>query len=185
MMRKVRKSTPLKYLIPPNVGDRPSHQLRTEEDGNEWKPTLPYQLAVHRLYAVSFSIILRRRITLIPTVPLPYDNYMCSATQEVVLTAADYCVWVLGDDVFRKQPGFSPRTCEWNRHALSAYTWTRIIWGHKKMAHHIKKADSPSCTCSEAEETGHQFVFDCPRSERIQAEFVADKSTWEELDNVD
>jgi len=30
---------------------------------------------------------------------------------------------------YRQQPRFNPRTCEWNRHSLSAYTYTRTERG--------------------------------------------------------
>ena len=65
---------------------------------------------------------------------------------------------------WRQQPGFNPRTCEWNRHCLSAYTWMTTERGPQNVwLHHIKKVDSPSCACGAAEETGHHLVFECPR----------------------
>ena len=86
----------------------------------------------------------------------------------------------------RQQPGFNPRTCEWNRHSGSAYTWTRSERGpQNKWLHYIKKVDSPSCAGGSAEETGHHLVFECPRYEGIRREFLVGKSSWEELDKPD
>ena len=87
---------------------------------------------------------------------------------------------------FRLQPGFNPRTCEWNRHSLRAYTWTRTERGpQNKWLHHIKKAASPSCACGGEEETRKHIVLECPLFEAIQAEFIGEKSSWEELDKAD
>ena len=86
---------------------------------------------------------------------------------------------------FRLQPGYNPRSCEWNRHSLSALTWTRTERGpQNKWLHHIEKVPSPSCTCRAAEESGHN-VFECPRFRAIWAEFLGDKNSWEELDKPD
>ena len=86
----------------------------------------------------------------------------------------------------RQQPGFNARSCEWNRHALSAYTWTRTERGpQNKWLHHIKEVDSPACACGSAEETGHRLVIECPRHERIRREFLRGKGSWEELDEAD
>jgi len=54
-----------------------------------------------------------------------------------------------------------------------------------KWLYHIKKAPSPTCACGAAEETGSHLVFECPRFEANRAEFMGDKSTWEELDKAD
>jgi len=87
---------------------------------------------------------------------------------------------------YRQEPGFNPRSAEWNRNSLSAYTWARTERGpQKKWLHHIKKVDSPSCACGVAEQTGHHLVFECPRHEAIRREFLAGKSSWEELDKAD
>ena len=87
---------------------------------------------------------------------------------------------------YRQQLGFNPGTCEWNRHSLSAYTWTRTERGpQNKWLHHIKKVDSPSCACGAAEETGNHLVFECPRFEGIRVEFLGDKSSWQELDQAE
>ena len=70
---------------------------------------------------------------------------------------------------YQQQPEFNPRTCEWNRHSLSAYTWTRTERGpQNKWLHHIKKVDSPSCACGAAEQTGHHLVFECPRHDESE-----------------
>jgi len=87
---------------------------------------------------------------------------------------------------FRQQPGFNPRTCEWNRQALSAYTWTRTERGpQNKWLHHIKKANSPLCSTCGATETGHHMVFECLKYEGIRREFLAGKGSWEDLDKAD
>ena len=82
----------------------------------------------------------------------------------------------------RQQPGFNPRTCEWSRQAISAYTWTRTERGpQNKWLHHVKKANSPACNCGAPEESGHHLVFECPRHAAIRGDFLAGKKSWEEL----
>ena len=65
----------------------------------------------------------------------------------------------------RQQPGFNPRTVEWDRHTLSAYTWARTEHGpQRKWVHHLKKADSPACTaCTAPAQSGRHVVFECPQ----------------------
>ena len=84
----------------------------------------------------------------------------------------------------RIQAGFGHRRSEWNQHSLSAYTWMRTDRGpQKQWLHHIGKAASPRCSCpDEPPETGHHLVFSCPRFARPRAEFLGERTSWEELD---
>jgi len=86
----------------------------------------------------------------------------------------------------RQQPGFNPRTCEWNRHSMSAYTWTRTERGpQNKWLHHIKKTDCRSCSYGPQRQSGYHLVFECAKHEEIRRNFLAGKSSWEELDEAD
>lgn len=82
----------------------------------------------------------------------------------------------------RTAPGFGVRRCEWNRHALSAYTWLRTDRGPQRYwLHKIGKADTSSCPCGFHTENGHHIVFECPLY-HTQRKYMGNAKEWEEID---
>ncbi|KAF8451403.1 hypothetical protein BGX38DRAFT_1269417 [Terfezia claveryi] len=86
----------------------------------------------------------------------------------------------------RMKAGYGIRRVDWNRHALSAYTWLRTNRGpQKSLLHHIGKAESAECACGYPSETGEHIVFRCPRFDWSRRALLGEKSSWEELDKPD
>lgn len=71
----------------------------------------------------------------------------------------------------RCQPTFPRGTAiNWDRHALSAYTWMRTERGPQKAwLHLIGQAENPNCLCDGlTPQSGHHITFDCPLHARRQ-----------------
>lgn len=82
----------------------------------------------------------------------------------------------------RTAPGSGVSRCEWNRHALSAYTWLRTDRGPQKWwLHKIGKADTSSCQCGHHTENGHHITFECPLY-HIQRQAMGNIKEWEDID---
>ncbi|RPB18667.1 hypothetical protein L211DRAFT_718874 [Terfezia boudieri ATCC MYA-4762] len=82
----------------------------------------------------------------------------------------------------RTAPGFGVRRCEWNRHALSAYTWLRTDRGPQRYwLHRIGKADTSSCQCGHHTENGFHIVFECPLYDTYRRHLGGAKD-WEDID---
>ena len=85
----------------------------------------------------------------------------------------------------RRQPSFRLGTAvNWNRQALSAYTWMRTEKGPQRAwLYHISKAEDPNCPCDPlTTQTGHHITFLCPLHQRERTRLLAGKNTWEEVD---
>lgn len=77
----------------------------------------------------------------------------------------------------RTAPGFGVRRPEWNRHAMSAYTWLRTDKGPQK--HWLHK--SSTCQCGHHTQDGRHITFDCPNF-RDQRAALGSIKDWEDLD---
>ena len=78
------------------------------------------------------------------------------------------------------------RLTQWNRRALSAYTWTRTNRGPmRQWLFQINKIDNPTCTaCQHHTQDGDHVVFHCPalRSQRTHLIGMRQGETWEDID---
>ena len=78
----------------------------------------------------------------------------------------------------RRREGFRLGTAtEWNRQALSAYTWMRTGKGpQKQWLHHIGRADNPYCPCDpDTIQSGEHITFKCPLHTRARRTLIANR----------
>lgn len=82
----------------------------------------------------------------------------------------------------RTAPGFGVRRSDWNRQALSAYTWLRTDRGpQKSWLHKIGKSETSLCSCGHHTENGHHLTFECPLFLE-QRKTLGNVRDWEDLD---
>lgn len=78
--------------------------------------------------------------------------------------------------------GYGVRRPEWNRHAMSAYTWLRTDRGpERQWLHKIGKEGQQHANAVTKHKSGRHIVFDCPEySEQMKA--LGNIENWEDLD---
>ena len=86
----------------------------------------------------------------------------------------------------RKRESYRKGTAvNWNRKALSAYTWMRTEKGpQRQWLHRIGKADSPYCSCDASViQSGAHITFACPHHAQARRRLIANQQSWKELDS--
>lgn len=72
---------------------------------------------------------------------------------------------------------------QWQRKALTAYTWFRANRGpQRQWLHKLGKADTGLCDCGQVP-IGDHIVWDCPRFRRERNTYIQDRKVWAELDD--
>ena len=85
----------------------------------------------------------------------------------------------------RSRQGFRLGTAiQFNRKALSAYTWMRTNKGpQRQWLHHIGKVDTPFCPCdSTTIQSGDHLTFSCRLLQQARRPLIGNRSTWTDLD---
>ena len=86
----------------------------------------------------------------------------------------------------RRQQGYRLGTAvQFNRQALSAYTWMKTNKGpQRQWLFHVRKVDTPFCPCSPTTtiQSGDHLTFSCPLLRQARRSLIGNRSTWADLD---
>ena len=79
------------------------------------------------------------------------------------------------------QPGYGKgRVLDWNRKATTTYTHLRTNKGPiRSWLNKIGRADSPTCSCGEGDQTGDHVMFNCKEWKHVRKGW----KSWEDIDN--